>query len=248
MTQAQRGCICDEHLYLTEEGVLCVRPGAFGPRLTLRFTSSGQFRKVSHLWLARVVVSVVGAGGAGGAAQATAAGSCAAGGGGGGGGFARSVLDVASLADSESVTVGTGGVGSASTAGGDGGFSAFGGHVVASGGHGGGLGTTTPNAFLLLDSSGFTGNPGRGTAGQQLRFGGSGDFGLAMGDTAELARGGYGGGSYLAGKRSAQKNGPGLHGQVNTGQGGAGGASHGDDPAAAGGTGGSGLVIVELYG
>src|SRR5687767_7417846 len=103
-------CICDEHLEITDDGVLCVRGGVFGPRLTLVYRSSGHFGRASYPWLSKVRARVQAGGGAGGTAQNTAADETSAGAGGGGGGYAEALVDVASLATTELVTVGAGGV------------------------------------------------------------------------------------------------------------------------------------------
>lgn len=244
-----RACICDEHLKLSDDGVLGVRSGAFGPRLVLRYTASAQFRKASYPWLSKVFVRVQAGGGAGGGTATTSATEAAAGGGGGGGGYAEALVDVAALADVELVTVGTGGVAAAGARGGDGGFSAFGGHCVATAGSGGGLGSENPNAFLAVSANGFPGAAGRGTVGDVLYLGGLGGVGFTMGSTAMLAKAGHGGSSRFAGRAAGRvSSGAGVAAAANTGQGGGGACGRTAHTQVAGGVGGSGLIVLDLYG
>lgn len=244
-----RPCVCDTHLEVSDDGVLRVRDGAFGPRLVLRYTSSTQFRKASYPWLAKVYARVQAGGGAGGGTSTTATDEAAAGGGGGGGGYAEALVDVASLSDVELVTVGAGGTAVAGAAGGDGGFSAFGAHCVATAGAGGGLGSENPNPFLTVLANGFPGGPGRGTVGDVLYMGGPGGFGFTMGEDNMLAKAGHGGSSRFAGRAAGRaSSGAGIDASPNTGQGGGGACGRTDNEQAAGGDGGSGLIVLELYG
>src|SRR5690606_11773068 len=68
------------------------------------FTESGTYNKTAGVKMARVRVVGPGGGGGGGATSAT-------GGGGGAGGYSEKVIAAASLGETETVTVGTGGAG-----------------------------------------------------------------------------------------------------------------------------------------
>lgn len=241
-------CICGEHLEIHEDGVLCVRSGAFGPRLTLIFKSSGQFSATSYPWLSKVVAKVQAGGGASGGASSTPEGGRAAGAGGGGGGYAEALVDASVLSSTELVTVGAGGSGSTAN-GGDGGFSAFGSHCFATGGSGGGaMGTGNENTALSFSSLALPASGGVGTVGDVLMWGGQGSFGWAIGGLA-LRKGGRGGNSRFGGGRGGRVTaGNGVEGRPNTGEGAGGASNGGNSGAKAGGGGGSGIVILELYG
>lgn len=248
MADPQQVCACDEHLELSDDGVLAVRSGAFGPRLTLRFTSSGQFRKAAYPWLSKVYARVQGGGGASGAAAFTSEDEASAGAGGAGGGYAEGLIDVADLADIELVTVGAGGIPTEAN-GGDGGTSNFGAHVVAEGG-GGGDAMPVGNDNDSMGTAGVAVGPngGRGLVGDVRVRGGDGGMGWSMGGL-RFKRGGRGGNSRFGGGRMGRmSSGEGIAGRANTGEGAGGAAAIEQGDEKDGATGGSGVVILELYG
>lgn len=98
------------------------------------YTSNTTWTKPAGLLY--VVVEVVGGGGAGGGSGSGLA-YGTSGCGGGGGGYAKLIIPETSLGNTESITIGSGGIGSPGSAGTDGGTSSFGSHVSASGGEGG---------------------------------------------------------------------------------------------------------------
>lgn len=240
-------CVCGEHLEIHDDGVLCIRPGAFGPRLILTYRSTGQFSKASYPWLSKVRAKVQAGGGGSGGAPSTSSGARAAGAGGGGGGYAESLVDESLLASSELVTVGAGGL--ASTAnGGDGGFSSFGPHVFATGGSGGGsMGTPDTDSAMSFQSLALPASGGAGTVGDIKVRGGQGSYGWAVGALG-LRKGGRGGNSRFGGGRGGRvTGGAGVGGRPNTGEGAGGASNSGSSSAQVGGVGGSGIVILELY-
>jgi hypothetical protein len=196
------------------------------------FTSSGTFSKGDYPWLRAIRVKCVGAGGGGGGGNGS---SPRGGGGGAGGTYTESfITDIAGLASSVTVTVGSGGAGGAATAeltaGSAGGSSSFGSLVSGNGGGGGfgegGTPSTTGTGDLKIPGSG--GGGGGSNVDNRTGHGGSSQLGGGAlssdrfaGNTAGRAGGLYGGGA-SGGKASAS-------------------------PGAAGGTGGNGIVIVELY-
>jgi len=189
------------------------------------FTTSGTYSKGTNN-PSFVVVEVVGGGGGGGGASNNAGSYSAGAGGGGAGGYSMKKILNASLASSESVTVGSGGSAGATTPtnGGAGGTSSFGTHATATGG-GGGL--TSQNAAIRAGGAGGSGASGDvNGAGQK---GGDG-YTPSNGSTGSIAVAGEGGPSLLAGY----------------GKGGQGGATIGAGTDA-GGTGWQGIVIVWEY-
>ena len=196
---------------------------------TVYFTSSGSFTKASYPWLRAVRVKCQGAG-SGGANRNVGNTSSP---GGGGGAMAESfITDIASLASSETVTVGAGSAGVASGVQGDssaGGDSSFGTLVIGVGASG---------------TSGLATYGGRG--GQSSAC--TGDFAASGndGETGNLTddgRGGNGGGSHFGGG--------GRGGRLNTTNGldgnDYGGGGGGGTETAAAGDGADGIVIVELF-
>lgn len=246
MTEPLATCICGEHLHVTADGVLCVRDGAFGPRLTLVYKASGQFTKASYPWLAKVYARVQAGGGAGGGAPGGDEDATSAGAGGGGGAYVEALVDASALANTELVTVGDGGVGSTAN-GTDGEASAFGSHALALGGQGG-LAMGASNDGETLHGEAPSGIGGRPQVGDVKMRGGDGHYGWAVGEI-ELRKGGRGGNSRFGGGRGGRMStGVGLPGRANTGEGGGGACVASDSSALEGGAGGSGLVILALYG
>ena len=188
------------------------------------YTSSGSFTVPAGV--TRVKVTVIGGGGAGGSN------TVAPGGGGGAGGTSVAILNSMSPGTVIPVTVGTGGTASSGNTGGSGGTSSFGTYVSATGGLGGIGGTTY--------------GPMAGGAG-----------GTGVGGTINNS-GSYGTDCVLSGARGGDGGGPGngrgttgaigaLAGQGYGGGGGGGGSNStvGAGTGALGGSGASGIVIVE---
>ena len=217
---------------------------------TVYFTSSGSFTKASYPWLRAIRVKMVGGGGGGGGSANTGAGEMSVGGGGAGGCYAESfITNIAGLSASETVTVGAAGVGVTGANGTDGGTSSFGSLVSAVGGNNGNLGTA--GAPLVAYGAGGTGG---GTATGDLRISGmTGLYGFALTLNSRALTGG-GGDSHLgAGVRPSMRSGQSSGNNANSDDygGGGGGAANADENQAAGaqagGNGGPGIVIVELY-
>jgi hypothetical protein len=217
----------------------------------VKFTATGSFSKASYPWASYAEITVVGGGGAGGGAENNnlAANDYAAGSGGGGGGTAIVYTTMASLATSETVTIGAGGFGAINTDGTDGGQSSFGTIAVATGGTGGQAGP----ADTASRGQGLTGGLGGiGTTGDLLLQGTAG--GHSWISSVETGFSGGGGLSSFGGNNSSKVTpetgdleGAGVDGAV-PGAGGAGGMDSNIASGAgyAGGDGADGIVIVKL--
>jgi len=219
--------------WVTQEGYRFVQ--------TLYFTSSGTFVKADYAWLRAIRVRVQGAGGGGGNANATASAQGSAGAGGGGGAYAESfITDIAGLDASITVTRGGGGA-----AGSPGATSSFGSLVTATGGGGGSARAASAGAFGANGGSGGTGATG------QLVF--SGTCGTDAYGTGRLLLSGSGGASHLGGgavSPTVTNTGDQKRAGIAGGQygGGGSGASNSDNVTlTAGGAGGNGIVIVDLF-
>ncbi len=206
-------------------------------------TADDTFDKGDYAGLVKVRVTVVGGGGGGGGAEVTAGSEFSGGGGGGGGGHSIKMIDEATLGASETVTVGAGGAGNSGAAGDTGGTSSFGAHCDASGGVGG-----VVKAAGSADNLTYGSAPGLGSGGDINGRGG------APGDIVQVSGGSRVGGG-LNGADSILGKGPqlvlnatGSAASANTGAGGGGMRSGPSHAARIGGAGGSGLVIVEVYG
>lgn len=208
------------------------------------FTSSGTFTKATYPWLRAVRVRLVGAGGGSGSTTATlnATGDSSTAGGGGGGAYAESfITDIASLASSVTVTVGTGVSQSA------GGSSSFGSgeayEVSAEGGSAGEVGVSLTTPFTRRGGDrGVTGTGDLVIPGQS---GGNGVILVA----ASQGYGGLGGASHLSGTPIQKVNGN-LNGDDGENYGGGATSPLSITQSGArtsGTTGGDGIVIVELY-
>jgi hypothetical protein len=218
---------------------------------TVYFTSSGNFVKASYPYLRAIRVKCQGAGGGGGGAVTTGASQSAYGTGGGGGGYAESfITDIAGLSSSVTVTVGAGGAGGA--AGGNNGSagsnSSFGSTVIGNGGPGGNGITNVQTATAgAMQQFGVAG--GGGTGNLVINGGASPD--ARDSGLPTLAHRSPGGGSFLAPVNLQSLSGAagvdGLAGRIYGGGGSAGGNSASQGTARAGGVGGAGIVIVELY-
>lgn len=216
---------------------------------TVYFTSGGSFVKANYPLARKLRVRAVGAGGGGGGSGTAAASQSTTAGGGGGGGYAEGWVDVAGLASSVTVTIGTGGTagvnGASGGNGGTGGASSFGALVAANGGGGGGGGGgSTTTAFGVIG-----GAYGVGTAGDLILAGNAGESGWKDG---QLGIGGNGGSSQLGGGALGTRIGGAgaVVGAVggNYGGGGSGSVAGNTGSGLAGGIGAQGLVIVEIYG
>jgi hypothetical protein len=214
---------------------------------TAIFTSSGTFNRALYPNLRAIRVRVQAAGGAGGGAGATSAAMMSYGAGGGAGGYAESfITDLGLVGASQVVTVGAGGTGVANATGNSGGASSFGTLVAADGGAGG---ISKPNTALGGYLAGGVG--GEGTAGDLQLGGGGGNGGGALGNFGNGGNGGtaiLGGGGNTGGTAAGATGGAGSAGK-NYGGGGGGAFANSSNPTArVGGTGGPGVVLVELYG
>ena len=212
---------------------------------TLVFTANDTFVKADYPSLEYVDVEVQASGGGGGGAAAT---SESVGAGGASGAYARGIIDAASLAASETITVGAAAAGAGGAADGtDGNPSSFGAHIVCTGGtggshavgpgdYGGGLSvggtvTASPANAIEIDGveggsiywNGAIGQAGRG-ANSPLGMGGSE---IVASNAVGLSIGGSNGTGYGSGGGGAMNSGGGN----NTG---------GNAP--------SGVIIVRVYG
>lgn len=209
-------------------------------RKQLIITSDTTFKKADYPWLTRVLVQCVGGGGFGGGAAGTGAGESAAAGGGGGGSYAATLLDVADLAASEEITVGST-TGSSSNR-----ETSFGSHVVAEGGWPADttLATTEPST-----SDGGEGG-GRFSTGALIIAGSPGSPGIVVKPDHAYAGGAIGGNGGASGLGSG--GGFGYHsGNADAygyGGGGAGAWNKTHSDAEAGARGAPGVVILDLYG
>jgi hypothetical protein len=207
-------------------------------RQTVYFTSSGTFTKATYPWLRGIRVRMVGAGGGGSDAQATGGSQVSVGGGGGGGGYCEKFYtDIASLASSITVTVGTGG-----TPTNDGGSSTFVSMFAGGAGAGSAMGAGTI-AFHYSN----VGSGGTASGGDLNINGSSGIAGSAWAyDRVLISAGGE---TLLSGRvassvsttKQAGANG------LNYGGGGNAGVNAQNQTATAGGTGAAGIVILELF-
>ena len=211
---------------------------------TLYYTSTGTFTKASYSGLRAIRVKAVAGGGSGGGAGTTSAGEVSGSGGGGGGAYAESfITDIAGLASSITVTVGSGAVAvTGNTNGNTGGSSSFGTAVVCAGGSGGTNGGSRAPAAQFGDG----GAGGVASAGDFTITGSGGSPFFAQG--LDRAYPGAGGRSFLS-------NSPQVSVNATTGPtgllygGGGGGASNISSQAVnrTSGAGANGIVIVEVY-
>ena len=222
---------------------------------TVYFTASGTFTKASYPYLRAMRITTIGGGGGSGSADATGAGQASVSAGGGGGGYAmRFYTDISALDASVTVTVGAGGSGGAVAAEGTGGgTSSFGGSGDAWYTRAGG-GANGPRTGTIVYRGGRQGGAaGAGLNGDLLGRGEPGTTGFVSDLSQSYAvHGGAGGGSVLggggAGSNAGTSGATPSSGAANTG-GGAGGPANGQSQGSRnGGAGGSGIVIVELYG
>lgn len=204
---------------------------------TVYFTSSGSFVKANYPGARFVKAKVQGGGGGGGGALG---GGNSAGGGGGAGGYAEKMIDLSTLAASETVTVGGGGNGAAAgqNNGVNGTASSFVG-VVGSGG-GQGIGGAS-------QGYGYGGSNGTATGGDLNIPGGSGGRGIAANNGVTSI--GLGGVSHLGTPGLPFSSVNGSDGAAGQGYGaGGGGGISGNATNRTGGNGAPGIVILEVYG
>jgi hypothetical protein len=214
---------------------------------TVYFTSNGTFTKATYPWLRAIRVKCVGGGGGGGGAATNGSNAISVAGSGGGAAYAESfITDIAGLAASVAVTRGAGGVGGAAgaNAGNPGGQSSFGALVSADGG---GLGV----ASFSFGAPGINQGGAGAVAGVgDLIIAGSGAT-VSMGVNASTVGQGNGGSSfYGGGLRGLNAFATGFDGLSHNaiGAGATGGINAQNIATArAGGTGGNGIVVVELY-
>ena len=223
-------------------------PAGGGQKQLVTFTSSGTFTKASYSNYSQAEITVVGGGGAGGGAEGLGGGDWSVGSGGGAGGTAVIIVPLASMAASETVTIGAGGTGVAAADGGNGGTTSFGTWAVATGGTGGN--------YLEADFSsigqGYPGGTGGiGTTGTLLMQGGAGRHCWVT--SQEYGYSGGGGLSSFGGSGAEAVNDPaatdvtyqGAAGPV-PGAGGDGSAKTHAGSDLPGGDGADGIVVVKL--
>ncbi|MFI9026292.1 hypothetical protein [Streptomyces sp. NPDC053560] len=235
-------CVCSDYFQVNDDGELCLKPGTMGLRQVLFYKDPGtfQFEKADYPWLARVQVQVQGGGGGSAGADA-ASNECIVRPGAAGGGWSQALIEVAALGTVETIVVGAGGTGgSGNGGGGTGGMSSFGGFATASGGEGS---TAAQSSGTLPDAVQGTTGPLAGT-GAYASGGGAGGGGIRLSGTNGLS--GAGGESRL-GHGGVPRSTEGV-GTTPRGYGGgaAGALSYGG--GFDGQTGGSGIVVIELYG
>ena len=202
------------------------------------FTSSGTYTPDPNM--VYCIIELVGGGGGGGGT--TGAGTAGVGGGGGGGGgYAMKVATAAAVGASQTVTIGTGGAGNSGAAGSNGGATSVGSLCAANGGSGGGVASST----------GQGGTPGTGTTGDVLCYGTPGgspwNGSYALGVSGSIGGSSrFGGGAVneinvTSGRASTGLNAPGYGG------GGSGAVIYDVGLARAGGTGGTGYVVITEF-
>ena len=214
-----------EFLQTNGSGKLSFSAAGGGLQSIQVFTSSGTWTKPSGI--SKVKVTVVGGGG-GGYGRNT---YNEEGPGGGGGGSAIKFIDVSSVS-SVSVTIGAGGAGGANADASDGGTTSFGSYTSATGGSGAESGQDTG------------GVGGSGSNGDVNLTGGTGRKGGFSYHPSNYYYGGAGGASLLGpGTSNVSTAGAAING-IGYGSGGSGRVTNGTN---AGGSGSSGIIIVEEY-
>lgn len=264
-TTSNFGWITPDDTDLVRDGALAIRTlgsaiddtvgGAYLYVGTRDYTASGTFEKAdafgdsSNVVPRAIRVRAVGGGGGGAGGRSTTAGQAHAGASGGGAAYAESfITDIASLATSETVTVGGGGAGGVGTANGTAGTaSSFGTTpiVSASGGLGGfnqGVSSTTTAYPGAAEQTGgtadvvFSGSPGH------ISFVSPGGFTIS----GPGGSSGWGGGGKSV---EAFGSATGQDGQAGGqyGGGGSGAVTNQLASTRTGGTGGSGIVRIDIY-
>lgn len=205
------------------------------------FLTAGTFTHTPNTLATNLLIEAVGGGGAGGGAPATGGGQGSVGGGGGPGFFGRAYI---AASGAQTVVIGAAGVGVSGATGGNGGDTSYAGTIIWKGGTGGLAGGPANIAG---------GNPGGTSAGSTGQFwgvSGNGLTGFVAINTVPLGVGGAGGNVNGTGGGAGAVNGGGsVNGSAALGYGcgGAGGISIISNPAATGGAGFRGyMVIYEL--
>lgn len=180
-----------------------------------------------------IIVEVIGGGGAGGGAAAQSAGQTNAGGGGGSGAYAR--VKITSGFSGAAVVIGIGGAGVVGGNGNGGGASSFGSFVSCPGGFGAPVGPA--NGLFAVTVDGAQGGGLPTIAGAQAIIAAPGTYGTLSVCTAPgFGSMGRGAASYYGGNILE-----------NSGSGGNGALVKNSQPAAAGGNGADGFIIVYEY-
>lgn len=220
--------------------------GGGGLREIVVFNASDTFDKGDYPWLKSVRVRGIAAGGAGGGAPATTVSESSCGAGGASGEYGEVALDVQELAASETVTIGASGAGAAGAGGGTGSDTSFGAHLVLEGGPGGAVISAGTVPAFARGGVGVGGGVGdftvRGAAGEKAARGSATSVGAGSGGTGPFGGSGVGDTAFSSGGAT------GGAAEANSGAGGGGAHNVGSNGARPGGAGGSGLIIVELYG
>ncbi|MFJ7586948.1 hypothetical protein ACIQZO_06050 [Streptomyces sp. NPDC097617] len=237
--------VCSTYFQTDGEGKLCLIPGSMSLRQILTFATPGTatFTKATYPWLSRIKVRAQ-AGGGGSAGAAAAASESIWRAGGAGGSYGERLIDVGSLAASETITVGAGGTAGAAANGaaGNGANSSFGALLTTLGGPAGA--TTMATGATATTASGTVG-PGPGTGGYLNLGGGSSGGSIRL--TGSAGIGGSGGDAPL-GQGGAARATAGVGNQPRGYGAGGGGSVSANGASQAGRAGGDGIVIVELYG
>lgn len=211
------------------------------------FTTSGTYTPTSGM--AYCVVQCLAGGGAGGGANATAADSLSSGGGGGAGEYAVSVFSASSIGVSQVVTIGAGGTGVSAGTGNTGGTTSLGVLITALGGLGGDASTASSSSGGANGGAGGTG----GTGGNYRAPGAKGDYSwssstgagvgiVASGSGAASQLGQQGTGTFLGNTGTVVGSAASGYGA-----GGSGAINSFSNSASTGGTGSSGILIVQEF-
>lgn len=219
--------------------------GPLNPRVVTTY-ASGSGSHVPQTWTTRMRVRLIGGGGGGGGGGNANASESVVGNGGGGGGFCEH--EYTSNPGTLSYAVGSGGTGVSSASGNNGNNSTFG-TLTASGGTGGGVGssrgTLAPQNIIAAGGTASTGNIYVAT-GMAGGWGISGNA-VAISGSGGASGMGAGGGASL----TTPANGVSTTGNAGSVPGGGGGGSANNNKSAsgavAGGNGGNGAIIVEEF-
>jgi hypothetical protein len=211
------------------------------------FTANGTYIPTANMIYCQI--TSVGGGGAGGGAPATAANQVSCGAGGGSGEVAVGIFSAATIGVSRAVTIGAGGTGNSGAAGNSGGTTSVGALISSGGGGGGGAG---PASISTTGAAGGVG--GTGGAGGDYRIpGGQGFYcwaNFALGAATNAASGNGSDGLFGEGAQGTYIGNTGTANGANAagyGAGGGGGINAPSNSATAGGSGSSGIVIVQEF-
>lgn len=209
------------------------------------FTSDTTYSKAADVSAGYkyAIIEAVGGGGAGGGCAS--GGQASMGAGGGSGGYSRATVALSALATDETVDIGAGGTGVSNGTGGSGAQTSFGTIVIAKGGGGGAAASNSSS--VALGPTGASGGSTSGAAGDVTVGGESGGNGIRLSGT--ISGSGKGGSSRIGpggSPLSSTQDAAGESAQANTGAGGSG--ANTTNTNRAGGNGGSGVVIMTLFG